>query len=73
MEALVTGGAGFIGSNLSSFLAGRGAKVTVLDDFSRGIIENIEGSKVELIKGKIEHKDLIDSLRGKGFCLYIKI
>lgn len=67
MKILVTGGAGFIGSNLSSFLVEKGAKVTVLDDFSKGIIGNIEDLKIELIKGSIEDKSLIDSLRGKRF------
>ena len=67
MKILITGGAGFIGSNLSSFLAEKVAKVTVLDDFSKGIIENIKDLKIELIKGKIEDENLIDSLRGKRF------
>ncbi|MFL2939826.1 MAG: NAD-dependent epimerase/dehydratase family protein [Candidatus Poseidoniales archaeon] len=40
-NCLVTGGAGFIGSNLSRFLARNGANVTVLDDFSTGRRENV--------------------------------
>ena len=39
-NCLVTGGAGFIGSNLSRFLAGIGANVTVLDNYSTGRKEN---------------------------------
>ena len=39
-KCLVTGGAGFIGSNLSRFLANNGAKVIVLDNFSTGRKEN---------------------------------
>ena len=39
-SCLVTGGAGFIGSNLSRHLANLGAKVLVIDDFSMGRKEN---------------------------------
>ncbi len=42
MRALVTGGAGFIGSHLCEALAARGEKVFVLDDLSTGRFENIE-------------------------------
>jgi UDP-glucose 4-epimerase len=44
MKALVTGGAGFIGSNLVDALLGRGDEVTVLDDLSTGKRENLEGA-----------------------------
>ncbi|HMI81333.1 MAG TPA: NAD-dependent epimerase/dehydratase family protein [Solirubrobacterales bacterium] len=42
MKALVTGGAGFIGSNLVDALVARGDEVTVLDDISTGRRENLE-------------------------------
>ena len=41
MRALVTGGAGFIGSHVVDALVGRGASVTVLDDLSTGRRENV--------------------------------
>ena len=44
MRALVTGGAGFIGSNLVDALLERGDEVTILDDLSTGKRENIEGA-----------------------------
>jgi len=44
MKALVTGGAGFIGSNLVDSLLARGDEVTVLDDLSTGRLENLEGA-----------------------------
>ena len=42
MKALVTGGAGFIGSNLVDALLARGDEVTVLDNLSTGKRENLE-------------------------------
>ena len=42
MKALVTGGAGFIGSNLVDALLDRGNEVTVVDDLSTGKRENLE-------------------------------
>jgi len=44
VKALVTGGAGFIGSNLVDALLSRGDGVTVVDDLSTGRRENLEGA-----------------------------
>ncbi|MBS1889250.1 MAG: GDP-mannose 4,6-dehydratase [Actinobacteria bacterium] len=44
MRTLVTGGAGFIGSNLVDALLARGDEVTVLDDLSTGRLVNLEGA-----------------------------
>jgi UDP-glucose 4-epimerase len=41
MRALITGGAGFIGSHLADALLAAGHQVTVLDDLSTGSMENI--------------------------------
>jgi UDP-glucose 4-epimerase len=42
MRCLVSGGAGFIGSNLVDALLARGDEVTVIDDLSTGKLENLE-------------------------------
>jgi nucleoside-diphosphate-sugar epimerase len=42
MRALITGGAGFIGSHLAEELLNRGEEVYVIDDLSTGSIENID-------------------------------
>ena len=44
MRALVTGGAGFIGSNLVDALVVRGDSVTIVDDLSSGNESNIAAS-----------------------------
>ena len=44
MKAVVTGGAGFIGSNVVDALVERGDEVTVIDDLTTGKRENLEGA-----------------------------
>ena len=44
MRTLVTGGAGFIGSNLVDALLARGDEVTVVDDLSTGRLANLDGA-----------------------------
>jgi len=55
MRYLVTGGAGFIGSNIVEELVRRHHDVTVLDDFSSGKEENLAAlqNKIRLIRGSI--------------------
>ncbi len=54
MKALVTGGGGFIGSNIARALLARGDDVRIIDDFSTGRRGNLEGIDVEVIESSIE-------------------
>lgn len=61
MRYLVTGGAGFIGSNIVEELVKRGNSVRVIDNFSTGKKENLTGflNDVELIEGDIRNIDSV--------------
>ncbi|HEV7769104.1 MAG TPA: NAD-dependent epimerase/dehydratase family protein [Solirubrobacterales bacterium] len=65
MRCLVTGGAGFIGSNLVDALLARGDEVTVLDDLSTGRRGNLDGALAagaELVEGDIRDAAALASL-----------
>jgi nucleoside-diphosphate-sugar epimerase len=61
MRALVTGGAGFIGSHVVEELLRAGNSVRVLDDFSNGKPENLAGmpGKLEILEGDLRDKAMV--------------
>ncbi|SOB98401.1 SDR family NAD(P)-dependent oxidoreductase [Pseudobutyrivibrio ruminis] len=63
MKALITGGAGFIGSNLVELLVKEGHEVRVFDNLSSGHIENISeyinGKDIEYIGGDVRDADAL--------------
>ena len=72
---LVTGGAGFIGSNLCEHLLNHGAKVTCLDNFSTGYKNNIreffDNPNFKLIEGDIRsYSDCLKSTKNIDYVLH---
>jgi len=68
MRALVTGGAGFIGSHLVDRLMEDGYQVTAIDNFTSGTIENIKQwinhSRFKLVKGDLRNPEkIIDTVK----------
>ena len=72
---LITGGAGFIGSNLCEYFISKGDKVVCLDNFSTGHRRNIQGllnhPNFKLIEGDIRNsEDCINAVNGVDFVLH---
>ena len=63
-KCLVTGGAGFIGSNLAEELIRQGARVSILDNFATGFRENLEEIKgdFDFIEGDLNDTKLLDRI-----------
>ena len=59
LRVLVTGGAGFIGSNLAKALLSHNHEVIILDDFSTGLKSNISGLDVEVFEGSVANKKIL--------------
>jgi len=73
MKFLITGGAGFIGSNIAEELLRRRHFVRIIDNFSTGKLEHLKpfADKLEIIRGDIrEPKDLRRALNGIDFVLH---
>ncbi len=72
MKVLITGGAGFIGSNTAEHLLGLGWTVRVLDDLSGGSLDNLAGLNVEFLKGDIrDPKALSRAMKGVDAVLHL--
>jgi UDP-glucose 4-epimerase len=68
MRTLVTGGAGFIGSNLVDALLARGDEVIVVDDLSTGRRENLEpglAAGATLVEADIRDRAALEELAGR--------
>ena len=72
MKALVTGGAGFIGSSVVRELLANGHEVTVIDNLSSGYKSNIEGLDINFVEGDILNKELVENLcEGKDVVFHL--
>ncbi|HKW13114.1 MAG TPA: SDR family oxidoreductase [Candidatus Krumholzibacteria bacterium] len=70
---LVTGGAGFIGSNIVDELLRRGQRVRVLDNFATGREENVAefASRVDLIRGDVRDEEAVErAVKGADYVLH---
>jgi len=72
-RVLVTGGAGFIGSNVVDELVGRGYSAVVLDSFETGTRENLDciDGDLEIIEGEIRDRDSVrDAVEGAEYVVH---
>jgi UDP-glucose 4-epimerase len=74
LRALITGGAGFIGSHLAEHLIARGADVTAVDDLSTGSFSNIahlaERSDFRFVCESVTNEAVMDRLVGECDMIY---
>ncbi|MDP2600384.1 MAG: SDR family NAD(P)-dependent oxidoreductase, partial [Deltaproteobacteria bacterium] len=73
MKVLVTGGAGFIGSNVVLYFLEKGHSAVILDNLSTGYRKNIPDSgRVEFIQGDVRDAETVDkAARDCGAILHL--
>src|SRR5262245_33749692 len=74
MKALITGGAGFVGSHLSEHLLSIGHQVTVVDDLSTGSSQNIEhlfsNKRFKSVTGSVLQTQFVEPLVAECDVIY---
>ncbi len=73
MKALVTGGAGFIGSNVVDRLLARGDSVTVLDNLSSGYRQNLAADpRCHFVEGDVRNaRDVAEAMEGADVVFHL--
>ena len=74
MKVAVTGGAGFIGSNLTASLLEAGHQVSIFDNLETGNLENIENLDVEFVKGDLRNQSEVQDFfanRNLEYCIHL--
>lgn len=73
MKAFITGGAGFIGSNIAKYFLSRGWEVVLFDNLSTGYRENIpDDSRVTFVEGDVlDAAAVTEALRGADAVLHL--
>ena len=72
MKVLVIGGAGYIGSHVVKELMQKGHKVTVFDNLSSGLVQNLFAEN-DFIAGNILHSEDLDAAFERGFDAFIHL
>ncbi len=72
MKVLVIGGAGYIGSHVVKELMAKGHKVTVFDNLSSGLLQNLFPEN-DFIAGSILHPEELDAAFARGFDAFIHL
>lgn len=74
MKALITGGAGFIGSHLAEYLIKKKQQVIILDDLSTGSLKNLSkihrSSSFHFFKGSIQDASILEKLIDSADIIY---
>ena len=73
-RVLITGGAGFIGSNLAQHLVKSGYTVSVLDNLETGFLSNLEGVNANLVRADLKNLNEVEGFFQKeeiDYCIHL--